>query len=213
LFCPKRVMATPKPISPYKKPSTLLGFLLLGVLLIFAIFLGWQTLWLEECSSAKLKPEHLLGAGGVASAMCGWIIAGMITLRNSIRQHTVTTLLQSRLSATYMKYADDLSRHYTEFDKRRRANPALRESATDKVDISALRYILNYFEFIAIGVKRGDLDEETLKDSLRSILRKNVAMSRPWIKAGQVDNPHLYTNLLWLHDRWMADLEREKVAS
>lgn len=203
-------MATPEAIRLLARPSTLLGRLLFGVLALFASFLLWQICLLEPTAASKLKPETLVVAAGVTSAMCGWIIAGMITLRNSIRQHTITTLLQSRLSATYMKYADDLSKHYTDYDKRRRANPALRELATDNVDLLALRYILNYFEFIAIGVKRGDLDEETLRDSLRSILRKNVSMSRPWIKAGQVDNPHLYINVIWLHDRWMAQLEAER---
>jgi Domain of unknown function (DUF4760) len=126
-------------------------------------------------------------------------------MRNSVRQHTITTLLQSRLSSTYMGYADKLGQHYTDYDKRRKDNPSIKESATDNVDIMALRYILNYFEFIAIGVIRGDLDEGMLKDSLRSILKKNVAMSRPWIKKSQLENPNLYINLLWLHDRWASE--------
>ncbi|MCX8520736.1 MAG: DUF4760 domain-containing protein, partial [Rhodoferax sp.] len=104
----------------------------------------------------------------------GWMLTNLINLRNSIRQHTITTLLQSRLSSTYMAYADRLSAHYADYEARKENNPALREGPTDKVDVLALRYILNYFEFIAIGIKRGDLDEGMLKDSLRSILIKNI---------------------------------------
>lgn len=196
-------MATRKPIKPFKRPSTLLGLLLCAVVLLSIAFLGWQ-LSAGKQAWGKLKAEHVLATLGVASAICGWLIAGIINLRNSIRQHTISTLLQSRLSATYMKYADDLSRHYTDYDVRRRSNPALKEMATDGVDILALRYILNYFEFIAIGVKRGDLDDDMLRDSLRSILKKNVSMSRPWIKATQIDSPNTYKNLLWLHDRWVS---------
>ena len=130
------------------------------------------------------------------------MLTNLINLRNSIRQHTITTLLQSRLSSTYMAYADKLSAHYADYEARRENNPALREGPTDKVDVLALRYILNYFEFIAIGIKRGDLDEGMLKDSLRSILIKNIQMSRAWIMACRVENPHYYSNLMWLHARW-----------
>lgn len=195
-------MATRKPIKQLKKPSTLLGFLLVAFIGVAVVFFLWQILYLESGKSWRLSEERLFAAFGVASAICGWMFAGVINLRNSVRQHTISTLLQSRLSATYMKYADDLSTHYEDYDKRRNKNAALREAATDGVDILALRYILNYFEFIAIGVKRGDLDEDTLRDSLRSILRKNVAMSRPWIMQVRMGNDMLYQNLLWLHDRW-----------
>lgn len=197
----EKVMATHKAMKPFKKPSSLLGFLLVGVIVLTILFIGWQVL-APIGSWGKLKAEQILAVIGVSSAVCGWLIAGIINLRNSVRQHTISTLLQSRLSATYMKYADDLSKHYEAYEKRRKENPALRESATDGVDVLALRYILNYFEFIAIGVKRGDLDEDMLRDSLRSILRKNVAMSRPWIMLCRSGNPRLYQNLLWLHDRW-----------
>lgn len=196
-----KAMVTHKAIKPNKKPSTMLGFLVVGVVFFTGMLLVWQII-APHGSWGKLKAEHVLAVLGVSSAICGWLIAGIINLRNSIRQHTISTLLQSRLSATYMKYADDLSRHYEAFDRRRKENPALREVATDGVDVPSLRYILNYFEFIAIGVKRGDLEEEMLRDSLKSILKKNVAMSRPWIMQARIGNPRLYQNLLWLHDRW-----------
>lgn len=200
-----KAQATRKTLRPSRKPSTLLGFLLWVVVILLVIFLQWQ-IFSPKGEWGKLKAEQILAAVGVMAAVCGWLIAGIINLRNSIRQHTISTLLQSRLSATYMQYADKLSKHYGEYEARKKSNPALRENATDNVDILALRYILNYFEFIAIGIKRGDLDEDMLRDSLRGILLKNVAISRPWIMLERVQNRNLYENLLWLHDRWKADL-------
>lgn len=196
-------MATHKPseIKTNMKPSTALGFLLGVLVLLTATFVLVQ-IATDPGSPYKLNASHILTVIGVSSAAAGWIIAGIINIRNSIRQHTVTTLLQSRLSATYMSYADKLSAHYMDYEKRKKENPALRELPTDNVDVLALRYILNYFEFIAIGIKKGDLDEQTLKDSLRGILRKNVAMSRPWIKNCQTDNPSVFCHVLWLERRW-----------
>lgn len=199
-----KVPATRKPLHPSKKPSTLLGFLLMAVVAVSLLFMGWQFL-APKGTWGTLKAEQVLTVVGVMAAVCGWVIAGMINLRNSIRQHTISTLLQSRLSATYMQYADKLSRHYGDYEARKRANPALRENATDNADILALRYILNYFEFIAIGIKRGDLDEGMLRDSLRGILLKNVSMSMPWIRAEQRQSARLYENLLWLHGRWKPE--------
>ena len=199
-----KVPATRKPIHPSKKPSTLLGFLLAGVVALSLAFLAWQFL-APKGAWGTLKAEQILTVVGVLAAVCGWLIAGIINLRNSIRQHTISTLLQSRLSATYMQYADKLSKHYGDYEARKRADPDLEENATDNADILALRYILNYFEFIAIGIKRGDLDEGMLRDSLRGILLKNVSMSMPWIRAEQRQSARLYENLLWLHGRWKPE--------
>lgn len=199
-----KVPATRKPIHPSKKPSTLLGFLLMAVVAVSLLFMGWQFL-APKGTWGTLKAEQILTVVGVMAAVCGWLIAGIINLRNSIRQHTISTLLQSRLSATYMQYADKLSKHYFDYEARKRADPDLQENATDNADILALRYILNYFEFIAIGIKRGDLDEGMLRDSLRGILLKNVSMSMPWISEQQSQSAHLYENLLWLHGRWKPE--------
>ena len=198
-----KVPATPNLIRATIKPSTMLGFLLSGLLICMASFAAWQ-LVAPRGTWGKLKAEHFLAAIGLAGAVCGWVFTNMVSLRNSIRQHTITTLLQSRLSATYMSYADKLSSHYAAYEARKKADPALLEGPTDGVDINALRYILNYFEFIAIGIKRGDLDEAMLKDSLRSILSKNMQMSRAWIMESRVENPNYYSHVIWLHGRWAS---------
>jgi hypothetical protein len=176
----------------------------MAVAAMMLVFVVWQ-LVAPRGTWGTLKAEHFLAAVGVMAAVCGWLIAGIINLRNSIRQHTISTLLQSRLSATYMQYADKLSKHYGDYEARKAANPAMSEDATDNADILALRYILNYFEFISIGIKRGDLDEAMLRDSLRGILLKNVQISMPWIKREQLQNSHLYENLLWLYQRWLSE--------
>lgn len=196
-----KVQATRKPRSHLTKPSRLLGFVFLASLLVMVAFICWQ-LDLEKGTPWKLKFEHFLTAVGVIVAGVGGLFAGWLSMHNSIKQHTISTLLDSRLSETYMRYADTLSKHYSEYEARKASNPALRENATDHVDVLALRYILNYFEFIAIGINRGDFDEVTLRESLRSILIKNVTISMPWIRLEQMNNKRLYTNLIWLFHRW-----------
>lgn len=101
-----------------------------------------------------------------------------------------------------MGYADKVGAHYASYDKRKKKNPDLAEMPTDDIDEMALRYVLNYFEFLAIGIKRGDFDEDMLNDSLRGILKKNVTMSRMWIVNARKDNENLYMHVVWLHKRW-----------
>lgn len=195
-------MATHKPIKPNRRPSTALGLFFLLLVFCFVLFCIWQMFFIEKTSHWKLGAQHFLTACASCVAFLGVVFTAALTLRNTVRQHTVTTLLQSRLSATYMKYADDLSTHYIKHDKACKENPANRVDVLDGIDTLALRYILNYFEFIAVGIKRGDLDEDMLYDSLRGILAMNVKKSHGWIKMLQIETPTVYEHVLWLNWRW-----------
>lgn len=205
-------MDTHKPVRLRKKPSTLLGFCVCGLPFVVVAVCYWQfsIYGAEPKSKLQFSQPVWIAFGSACIALFTWLGTSWVALRNSIKQHTITTLLQMRLSATYMGYADKVSAHFLDYDSRRKKDLRLGETEqpTDKVDIAALRYILNYFEFLAIGVSRGDFDEDMLKSSLRSILRKNVQMSRGYIKESQSQNPHLYEHLAWLHDRWCEDQPR-----
>lgn len=205
-----KAMATLKAMRPNKRPSTKLGFLLLAILFFFLAFCLWQAYLVPNNAPYNLGPAQWVVMFATMAAICGWLFAAAVTIRSSVKQHTINTLLQSRLSTTYMLYADKISTHYEQYDTRKRADPAITERPTDHVDKLALRYILNYFEFIAIGVKRADLDEDLLRDSLRSILHKNVAMSREWIEEKRNENVLLYQNLAALHARWCPSETRLK---
>lgn len=198
-------MGTRKPARPAIKPSLWLGFLLAAMWLVFAGFCLWQWKYVPPEAKHNLGPQQWVVAFAAITAMSGWIVASVITVRNTVKQHTISTLLQSRLSATYMTYADKVSGHYIAYDLERKACPSLAKAPTDGIDEAALRYILNYFEFIAIGIRKGDLDEAMMKDSLRSILMKNVAMSRQWIDDCRSKSPRLYRHLAWLHSRWLPE--------
>lgn len=45
-------------------------------------------------------------------AVVGWITTAIVNLRNSIKQHTINTLLQSRLSTALNQRTDDLAAVY-----------------------------------------------------------------------------------------------------
>lgn len=107
-----------------------------------------------------------------------------------------------------------------------------------EAQLGALRYLLNYFEFIAVGIRYGDLDEVLLKNTLRSILCSVYEAAEPLVRqrrkapgltespaaettenslatsitAGKPENTKskTYEHLERLYNRWfIASLKRE----
>src|SRR3546814_5074021 len=81
---------------------------------LYALLVRWvvyfpDEVWFEVKAPSELGAQHWLASVGVVSAICGWIVAGIITARNSTKQHTMSLLLESRLSGTYMQYANTIN--------------------------------------------------------------------------------------------------------
>lgn len=182
----------------------MLGLLLFMLLTLFGAFCYWQIYLLDAEAKERLTGQQWVLLLAASTATVGWIVTSWVNLRNSVKQHTINTLLQSRLSAEYMRHATKVGKHYQKFQERKDSgllDNAL-EDATTNISEHSLQYVLNYFEFIALGIRAGDLHEAMLRDSLRSIVCRNVKMSVSWIDRCRVESPRLYENLGWLHNRW-----------
>lgn len=203
-------MDTHKAVKMQRRPSRVLGLCLLAFFVFVVGVMAWQFNGPNPYFYRKFTASMWVGFLSASVAVMTWGGTSYLTLRNSLKQHTITTLLQMRLSATYMGYADTVSKHFVDYDQRHKKDLRLPEveKPVDNLDLNALRYILNYFEFLAIGVSRGDFDDDMLRSSLRSILRKNVEMSRSYIRESQEGNPRLYEHLAWLHDEWCPEKQR-----
>jgi hypothetical protein len=192
------------------RPSRVLGLLLFVELVAFVLFAGWELIWFRLTFFGHLPPaldtQKWILLITLASALTGWIITAMVNVRNSIKQHTINTLLQSRLSATYMAHADIVNRNFIAPDGS--LKPLLQtelevQSEATQAKLNSLRYILNYIEFISIGIRYGDLHESLLKSSLRGIVLNASRFSEAYIKHSQKANMKAYENLVWLRNRWM----------
>lgn len=185
------------------RPSRVLGLLIGVEIIAFTGFVYWQR-QLADMDSMKVGLPQWVILAGVLTAMLGWATTSLVTIKNSVKQHTINTLLQSRLSATYMTYADKLNLHFSEFSTDHGRDPS-KWNGKDPiagVDIPALRYVMNYFEFIAIGIRHGDLEEEMLRSSLGSILKNTVIFARSYIDSSMAGQPLAFCNLVWLNERW-----------
>lgn len=67
-----------------------------------------------------------------------------------------------------------------------------------------LRFVLNHFEFIAAGIRRGDMDERLVMDAQRGTILTAFEKSEPhilWVRSNR-RNQSVYEHLEWLHKRW-----------
>lgn len=161
-------------------------------------------------STFNFQATHWLSLAGVIAALSQWAITSVLTLYNARRQHTITVLLQSRLSPAYQQRLRDVVKGYPTM-------PAISKVAVgdwnDPAKLEALegiKYLLNYFEFVAIGIRIGDLDEATMRRSLADIVMALTAVAEQYIKfsRGELDtndgfpSNNAYSELLWLKARW-----------
>jgi len=78
------------------------------------------------------------------------------------------------------------------------------ESSSD--DASNARYVLNYFEALAVGVRKKIYDEEILYLNYKTTLRHLIGAAYPLIAATRTAQqvPSLYCEVCWLAQRWQA---------
>jgi hypothetical protein len=157
------------------------------------------------------------------AAVAGWIFSAMVTIRNSIKQHTINTLLQSRLSATYMENARAVSLRYFGHSGNLYLLTA-EEAQAPQPDykLQELGYLLNYLEFIAAAIRFGDLDEKLMRMTLRGMLCNTYEVARVLIESNRASLPHAqgkapapsktFEHLAWLYGFWFdAGLQRASV--
>ncbi|RQZ16692.1 DUF4760 domain-containing protein [Burkholderia sp. Bp9031] len=211
------------------KPRRILTFLLLVVVALVAILIGEERFWhwgTDPKTHAaaplfRLTRQNWGVVLTVAAAVIGWICTSLVSIQNSVKQHTVNTLLQSRLSATFIEKGNQLNRVLLQDGVRRKLTLADCAPTADKEHtegIEAVRYMLNYYEFIAVGIRQADLDERLLRQTIRAIVCGLVIAARVYIEDSRKhehemladcddgdlrrEGPRTYRNLLWLYERW-----------
>ncbi|QOY94845.1 DUF4760 domain-containing protein [Massilia sp. UMI-21] len=180
------------------------------VLTIFLLFVVWQlNHWIIfGISAPTLNTQNWLFLIGVVAGIAGWVCSSFVTMRNSIKQHTVSIYIQSRLSSPYAEISKRVNlKHFSigcvpgPIPREVFANPENAEMMHD------INMVLNYFEFIAVGLRHGDLDESMLKKIMRSMITNMCSKASLYIefvrnKENGIGGEHSFEHLLWLNERW-----------
>lgn len=140
-------------------------------------------------------------SGALIVAAAGWVVAGYMTNRNTIRQNT-NTMLFARFSQA--PFGDAVYRFHRKFgfdETIGLTKPELDALRTSDDDddwkaASSVNYLLNYFEFIANGVLKGDLDHRIARENFRGVICFYHDKCWPYIRALNQGSPRTYENLI-----------------
>lgn len=142
---------------------------------------------------------------GVLAAVLGWLFAYRGQALTATRNHTMQTLMESRLSEVYTRQVETATEVYTSYKKTKGDSYCLEYSEfiqlKDKYK-NSIFYLLNYLEFVSVGIRCGDLDEIQMKNMMKSIISANYNFFEDIIKQKQLVRPTVYEHLTCLYKRW-----------
>lgn len=144
---------------------------------------------------------------GTLAAVLGWLFTNRGQDLNSRRSHSIQTLMSSRLSEAYANHSNHATEVYTSHKQNNGESYILTVEDFNKLipaQKNAIIYQLNYFEFIAVGIRYGDLDENLIKNTLRTIINTNCVFFHNLIKEKQSKSSTIYEHLTALNKRWNA---------
>ncbi|GEN25381.1 hypothetical protein HCU01_33300 [Halomonas cupida] len=141
----------------------------------------------------------------------------MTTAASSRRSHTLNIVLNTRISTVYqdnLKKSSHLfknGRHIAKELAEWRDNPDKPEFKKLKLGqelkdaINGTVFILNYFEFLAQGIKYDDLDEVLLKECFSGFLENIERRGFFIIIEAQKTNPKNFEGIIYLSKRWRGE--------
>lgn len=141
---------------------------------------------------------------GVFAAALGWGVTSWTSHRNARAQHTINYLAQRFSNSTFSDQAALFNRYFAgkiiNLDLIKSISTNESQEAIDA--LQALRYILNWFEFIAVGVSLGDLDIEIVTKTIRSNLILYTDRCLPYITEVRRTQPRVLENLIELRSHF-----------
>lgn len=123
------------------------------------------------------------------------------------KQHTINILFQSRLSE-YFQTTNALRKEVFPTDQDIYLDDwkaARAEAGKPREGAEALQQLLNYYEFLSVGIDQGDLDKELLHKSIRGIMCNLVDDARFMIAELRENDPNTLVYLAQLYEEWRAE--------
>ncbi len=135
---------------------------------------------------------------GATLATIGWLYTARRTRSLLRRQHTFNALLTVTCNVTYQAAHNRIRSMI-----RAKSVPDLPLDG-DNQTRDDLSMLLNHFEFLAAGLRNGDMAERLLRDSDRGTIIGLVEAADSFIQKVRNSRQRkaIFEHLEWLHDRW-----------
>lgn len=183
----------------------LLGLSFIDIMLWKALFEKYTFLNFDiQNKDNQFKTTALVTALAAIAAVFGWIFTSRVQIINTIRSHSVQVLMNSRNSTVYMAKVDEATKIRRKLQDRGLTSLSAEEfRKLEHEEKSAVSYLLNFLEFVAIGIRHNNLDEDLIRGSFKTILKSNYVLFSPVIGyLRTVDGEKIYDQLELLHKRW-----------
>jgi hypothetical protein len=127
----------------------------------------------------------------VAAATAGWTVSSWIAYRNSRVQQTINFVAHRFTHDTFNQNVRTINDHLRgqRIDSALMDRLAISSDEKDRDALQAVRYIVNYFEFLSVCILSGNFDEEIIRKVMRGNLVFYFDRCLPWISELQAKNP------------------------
>jgi hypothetical protein len=177
-----------------------------------------------------LKESHFVIVSVFISAAVvsiGWWVQSIIAAARQRRQHTVNTIIQTRVSDVYQTKLSEYNKLFSSSDIY--INKDLARYFARNRDVNGIRikdinpselhkalygamYLLNFFEFISAGIQKRDLDNtllrECFEDVVKNLERKCFHLIWYYRERGDVFKEFEYICGLWLERKSLLGMAR-----
>ncbi|HEY1722571.1 MAG TPA: DUF4760 domain-containing protein [Magnetospirillaceae bacterium] len=154
-------------------------------------------------SVAPGGPHYLeaLSFSGAMLVATGWIVTNEVSIRNLRKQHTITLISDFLIRKERI---EDKKLIKTKLPKLALITSiAGLDYGDDNNDLlQAIDRELNFYEFIAVGLKNGDLDGRISYDIVRGLLVGFITQVHPYIDYWRVKDPETWEHAVQLADKW-----------
>ena len=185
----------------YRKIDLYIRFVTITILL----FIVWNSytsdnlfLGLKISQETFFFNDKFITFIGISFAIIGWLYTVRMQSLTNMRNHSIQSIMNARLSDQYNKKFD----YIYELLKTDKTLTFEKYESFNSSDKSTVHYILNYYESIAIGIKYNELDEDIVKSMMRSQVIKTYITFEDVILNLQKDNPSFFENFVDLKNRW-----------
>lgn len=186
----------------YQLPTEKTFWYVIGVIgaIVATAALAGGYLWMTDHIGSEFYPLYA-SCATLSVAAIGAGVAAWIAHRNAVRQNTNNTIFARFSQATF---GDATQRFNTKFGfapyplVTTKWVKELRDSADEeeRKAAAAVSYLLNYFEFIASGVLRGDLDAYVVRQNIRGMICHYHDKCLPLVRENNQANPRALENLI-----------------
>lgn len=169
------------------------------------LFILWNSLFYEfKFLGLKISHETVFFNDkfvtflGIALAVIGWVYTLRSQLITNMKNHSIQTIMSSRLSESYNEKFDNI---YKILENTKSLSIEHYKSLSSEHK-SVVHYILNYYESVAIGIRYNEFDEDIIKSMALSQVRTTHDTFKEVIQHLTNDSPTYFQHYRALYERW-----------